>query len=100
MASQHLCVLEGRQLIIMSYLKTVVPNVFAVPYQQCMWPSWITAACAPGSGAAGHCGVVVVSRAAGHALLRVNSWGEEEVWLPVGAVALAAGAPVPHCSWT
>lgn len=25
--------------------------------------------------------------------------GEEEVWLPVGAVDLAAGAPAPHWSW-
>lgn len=85
-------------LNITSYLKIVVPNVLAVPSEQRAWLSWATAAAPLGSGLPSAAGWWLFAGSAGWALPCVNVWREEEVWLPVGTVVLAAGAPAPHWS--
>ena len=86
-------------LIIMSYLKIVVPNVLAVPSEQCVWLSWAMATAPLGLGLLSSAGWWLLVGAAGRALKCVNVWGQEEVGLVVGAVALAAGSPASHWSW-
>lgn len=72
--------------------------MLAVPHEQRAWLSWATAAAPLGPGLLSAGGWWLFVGAAGQALPCVHVWGEEEVWLPVGAVALAAGAPAPHWS--
>lgn len=50
MASQQLCELEGRTLIIMFHGKLVVLNVLTVPHEQHGWLSWAVAAAPLGPG--------------------------------------------------
>lgn len=91
--------LKGATLIIVSYLKIVVLNVLAVPSEQRVWLRWAMAAAPLGPGLPSAAGWWLLERPAGRALPCVSAWGEEGVWLPAGAVALAAGAPAPHWSW-
>lgn len=87
MASQHLCVLEGRHVNYHISCKNRCPEcAHCAP-----WAAWVAQL---GYGCcADHCGEVAFCRSDRIALPCGIQWEEQEVWLPVGA-----GAPVPHWS--